>query len=92
MPTMVEYTDSTPALNEYPMRIVSPTRPSPCCVHYMTPVGEETPEGRVIFRYKRCPHCGFTVRLILRELPDTELVETLRRELAVAFTRLDGVA
>jgi hypothetical protein len=89
MLTMVEYTDSRPARNEYPYRIVSPTRPGPCCSRHMAFVGEEIAEGQAIFRYKRCVRCGYTVRCILREVPDPQVVRSLRDSLAVAFSRLD---
>jgi hypothetical protein len=86
---MVEYTDSAPALNAYPHRIVSPSRPSRCCTGAMALLGEELTEGRVIFRYKRCRHCGYTVRLIIREMPDPGQAEALRQLLAVAFSQLE---
>ncbi len=82
MPTMVEYRDSTPPVNEYPHRIVSPTRPGPCCFHSMAFVSTELAEGFTVFRYKRCLRCGYTVRRILREVPDPALVEALRHDLA----------
>ncbi len=87
MGTIVEYTDRKAAENRYPHRIISPSRSGPCCFSNMTEFGEEEREGRWIYRYRRCKHCGYTVRLIVRELPDTELIEDLRRVLATAFVR-----
>ncbi len=52
-------------------------------------VSAELREGRTVFRYKRCLHCGYTVRRILRAVPDAVLLAALRQELAVAFSRLD---
>ncbi len=52
-------------------------------------VSAERREGRMVFRYKRCLHCGYTVRRILREVPDPVPLAALRQELAVAFARLD---
>ncbi len=89
MPTRVEYTDQRPAVDEYPLRIVSPPRPSSCCASCMTFVSEEIHDGPAVFRYKRCSCCGYTVRHILRKVLDASLTETLRRDLAVAFSRLD---
>jgi hypothetical protein len=89
MPTLVEYTDSTPALNAYPDRLISPTRPGPCCAGGMAFVSGELCEGLTVFRYKRCVRCGYTVRHIVRKVLSTALVDALRHELAIAFTRVD---
>jgi len=35
--------------------------------------------------YRRCPRCGFTVCLILREVPDEAMLAALRHALARAF-------
>ena len=87
MPTIVTYTDREPAANRYPQRIVSPCRPGPCCFSDMEEVGAARQEGRWVFQYRRCRQCGFTVRVILREIPDRVLVEELRQILANAFVR-----
>ncbi len=87
MPTIVTYTDREPAANRYPQRIVSPSRPGPCCFSDMEEVGTARQEGRWVFQYRRCRQCGFTVRVILREIPDTVLAEQLRQILATAFVR-----
>lgn len=98
MPTIVEYTDSKPAKNEYPIRVVSPTRPGPCCAVGLADLGfvEREPRkdgawasGAWVWHYRRCPECGFTVRRVVRFEPDPRLVVELRRTLATAFTRND---
>jgi hypothetical protein len=87
MPTIVSYTDQKPSKNEYPKRIVSPSRPGPCCFSDMAEVGKAMEEGRWVFQYRRCRTCGFTVRVILREIPDPDLVKELRRTLLTSFVR-----
>jgi hypothetical protein len=52
-------------------------------------VSAELHEGATVFRYKRCVHCGYTVRHISRKVLSVTLVNALRRELAIAFSRLD---
>ncbi len=87
MATIVTYTDREPATNGYPHRIVSPSRPKPCCFTDMAEVGPARVEGRWEFQYRRCRQCGFTVRVILREIPDQVLAAELRQILANSFVR-----
>jgi hypothetical protein len=87
MATIVEYTDCKPPENRYPHRIVSPPRSSACCFSAMEDVGRATREAHWEFRYRRCRTCGFTVRVILRPIPDEALLGDLRAELARAFVR-----
>ena len=87
MATIVEYTDRKKPQSEYPKRIISPTRPQPCCFSDMEELGTSHETDRWVFQYKRCRQCGFTVRVILREIPDEVLVGTLRRILATSFQR-----
>jgi hypothetical protein len=87
MSTIVEYTDRAVPKNEYPRRIVSPTRSSSCCFSKMEDLGPIQREGRWEFQYRRCGKCGFTVRVVLRELADDALIAELRRTLETAFTR-----
>jgi hypothetical protein len=87
MPTIVQYTDREGAVNRYPSKIVSPSRASACCFTDMEDLGEDQTEGRWIYRYRRCRTCGYAVRLVVRELPDSALIERLRKELATALTR-----
>jgi len=74
MATIVQYTDAHPAHNGYPARIISPTRSSPCCFSSMEPVGGPQQEGRWMYQYKRCRTCGYAVRVVGREIPDTALL------------------
>jgi len=87
MSTIVRYTDREPAANQRPQRIVSPCRPAPCCFTDMEEVGRARQDGRWVFQYRRCRQCGFTVRVILQEIPDTVRAEELRQILDRAFVR-----
>jgi len=60
--TIIEYRDSASPLNAYPLRIVSPTRPSACCAARMEQIGRPAIEGAWRFCYRRCAVCGYTVR------------------------------
>jgi hypothetical protein len=53
----------------------------------MEPVGGATREAHWEYRYRRCRTCGFTVRVILRPIPDEALLGKLREELAKSFVR-----
>jgi hypothetical protein len=85
MPAIVKYTDRESATNEYPQRIVSPSRPGTCCFSDMEEIGAAEHDGRWVFQYRRCRACGFAVRIVLREIPDAALADELRRILATAF-------
>jgi len=87
MATIVEYTDRKQPENRYPTRIISPTRPRLCCFTDMEELGTARETDRWVFQYKRCRHCGFTVRVILRALPDEAVAAELRRILATSFQR-----
>jgi hypothetical protein len=87
MATIVEYTDRKEPKNLYPQRIISPPRSGPCCFSDMEEIGTSLEEGRWVYQYKRCRQCGFTVRVILREIPDATLMAELRETLALAFQR-----
>ncbi len=87
MPTIVEYTDVKPPENRYPWRIVSPSRSGPCCFSEMQEIGEVQRDERWECVYKRCRRCGFTVQMILREIPAEALVASLRHELRRVFRR-----
>jgi hypothetical protein len=87
MVTIVTYTDRKPPENRYPRRIISPSRPGPCCFSDMEEVGTAQQEGHWVFQYRRCRGCGFTVRVILREIPDASLAAELRQILATSFVR-----
>ncbi len=87
MATIVTYTDQRPPENRYPERIISPPRPGPCCFSDMEEVGRAQQQERWVFQYRRCQQCGFTVRVIVREIPDAALLEELRKILATSFVR-----
>jgi hypothetical protein len=87
MSTIVEYTNGKPPENLYPWRIVSPARSGPCCFCEMEEIGETQREERWEYVYKRCRQCGFTVQVILREVPNEALVARLRKELQHSFRR-----
>ena len=87
MPTIVEYTDTKSPQNQYPHRIISPSHASPCCFSNMAEIGPGVEGDHWVYRYKRCGACGFTVRLVVRALPDAALVASLRKVLSTAFQR-----
>jgi hypothetical protein len=87
MGTIVQYTDRQRPQNDYPKCIVSPTRARPCCFSDMEELGTAHETDRWVYQYKRCRQCGFTVRVILREIPNEVLVGTLRRILETSFQR-----
>ena len=87
MPTIVEYSDHKPPTNRYPHRIISPPRAADCCFSEMEELGRPQEDARWVYRYRRCRRCGFAVRVILREIPDTALVTSLRETLAHSFVR-----
>lgn len=87
MATIVEYTDQKRPENLYPVRIISPPRPGPCCFSDMEEVGEPQEDDRWIFQYRRCKRCGFALRVILREIPNASLAADLRKTLANSFVR-----
>jgi len=81
MATIVEYNALKAPLNAYPIRIVSPPAPSPCCLTHMEQVGSLQEEDGWQFYYKRCPVCGFTVRYFLpRPWEDEDLVDLFTDE------------
>ncbi len=87
MATIVEYTDRKAPTNQYPQRIISPSKSGPCCFSDMEEIGRTKEEGRWVYQYKRCKQCGFTVRVILREIPDATLINELRKTLQNSFVR-----
>ncbi len=87
MATIVEYTDQQAPCNEFPTRIISPTKSSPCCFSHMDVLGDIQREGQWEYQYKRCRTCGYTVRFVIREVPNEALIQELRNILAVSFQR-----
>jgi hypothetical protein len=61
--SIVLYTDRDRPLEEYPRRIISPARPSSCCVEENRErIGGVEQEAGEAYFYKRCRVCGHTVR------------------------------
>jgi hypothetical protein len=87
MPTIVEYADTKVPLNRYPHRIISPSHSSPCCFSDTEEIGPEAHGDHWVYRYKRCRVCGFTVRVVLRTIPDAALLASVRKILSTTFQR-----
>jgi len=85
--TIVEYTDRTPPRNDYPVRIVSPLLPAPCCASAMAEIGDPQTDGLLLFQYRRCPVCGFTVRKILAKRLGQAWMNRLRTALVHSLVR-----
>ncbi len=79
MPTIVTYTDKQPPRNQFPQRIISPTRSGPCCFSAMEAVGGVGRDDRWEYTYRRCRTCGFTVRVVVRPLPDQAEIAKLKK-------------
>lgn len=75
VPSIVEYRDDRPALNAYPTRILSPSRPSACCADGMALLGAPQRDGAWEYYYKRCGRCGYTVRFYTSQGLDAILDE-----------------
>ncbi len=87
MPTIVTYTDTAPPRNQFPRRIISPTHSGPCCFSHMVNLGTVRRDERYEYVYRRCRTCGFTVRVIVRYLPDQALLANVRKRFATLLTR-----
>ena len=87
MGTIVEYTDQKKPRNQFPKRIVSPLRSSPCCFSDMDEIGAPQEGDRWVVQYQRCRTCGLALRVIVRELPDRALIRDLRHTLVNSFVR-----
>ena len=87
MPSLVTYTDQQPPANRYPHQIISPPRAGDCCFSAMEWLDVPQRDVRWIYQYRRCPQCGFAVRVILHAIPNAALANSLREELAHAFVR-----
>ena len=87
MATIVRYRDHERSTNDFPKKIISPSRQSLCCFSHMEEIGGTQREGRWPYQYRRCRTCGFTVRFILPEIPDAELLQEVRDILATALVR-----
>lgn len=87
MVTIIEYTDRKAPQNLYPVRIISPTSAGPCCYADMEEIGASGRTARWVFQYRRCRHCGFTVRVIVRPILHEAALTALRKILAKSFLR-----
>ncbi|MFB3818570.1 MAG: hypothetical protein ACE147_12970 [Candidatus Methylomirabilales bacterium] len=85
MTTIVLYRDGDAPVNEYPERIVSPTRPRACCPAFTAPVGRPWVEGRARLQYARCARCGFTVRRVLAAAPDPAVLRAVQEAFRPLF-------
>jgi len=88
MRTIVEYNGGKAPLNAYPIRIVSPPTPSPCCLIQMEQVGDHGEEDGWQFYYKRCWLCGFTVRYFLPRSWETDDLVDLFTDEELAILRV----
>jgi hypothetical protein len=86
MSTIVTYTDAEPTYGQFPQRIISLTPSRPCCLSSIEDLGRVRREERYEYAYRRCRTCGFTVRLIVRHLPDQVRIADVRK----LFTTLIG--
>lgn len=63
--SIIRYSDDQPAKNDYPKRIVSPTKPSRCCKDKnRAEVGKVREEDGFKYTYSVCKSCGYAVRYI----------------------------
>ena len=86
MPSLVPYTDQEPPTNRYRHQLIAPPRAGVCCVSAMAWLDARR-DVRGVYQDRRCRRCGFTVRVLRHEIPDTTRVATLRESLARAFLR-----
>lgn len=82
-PTIIEYTDQSQAICDWPTKIISPTKPSRCCMSMMQTVGHPHHDGISRFQYKVCRTCGFAVR----SMQDYPVPEYLFWDLRQFFAR-----
>ena len=87
MLSTLTYTDQQRPANRYRYRIISPSRAGDCCFSAMEWLDVPQVDVRWVYQDRRCRQCGFAVRVILREIPDTTLVASLPEALAHAFVR-----
>ncbi len=87
MPTIVTYTDAEPPSAEFPQRIISPSRSSPCCLSGMEDLGTVQADERYEYAYRRCRTCGFTVRTIVRPIIDEARLAAVRKVFAETIGR-----
>lgn len=88
--TIVRYNDLQIPVNEFPILIVSPSHSGPCCFLAMKVFQQEFHEGMAIYQYKRCELCGYTVRHVLRIVPDAWMIADLKKAISRTLRREHG--
>ena len=78
MPSMVSHAEESQPTNRYSHQIISPPRAGACCFSVMEWLDAPQRDDRWVFQYRRCRRCGFTVRVILREILNAALIASLR--------------
>ena len=78
---IIRYSDSEKPKNDYPKRIVSPSKPSSCCTdENKTEVGTVREVEGFKFAYRICDSCGHAVRYFYPAVEGTsEEVKTYRK-------------
>jgi len=71
---MVTYTDEHPPTTRYRHQLIAPPRAGVCCVSAMEWLDAPQRDVRGVYQDRCCRRCGFTVRVILRELRDAALI------------------
>ena len=70
--TIIRYSDDESPRNEYPKRIVSPSRPSRCCTdNNRETVGNMREVEGFKFCYKICKECGHAVKYFFPAIDST---------------------
>jgi ribosomal protein S14 len=77
MPSLVPSTDQRPPTNRYRHQMIAPPRASVCCVAAMEWLDAPQRDVRGVYQDRRCRRCGFTVRVLLRELSDAAWIARL---------------
>ena len=81
MRNIIRYSDDDPPRNDYPKRIISPSRPSSCCRDVNREVVGSTREiDGFKFCYKICQKCGHAVKFYFPAVDSTsEAVKEYRQ-------------
>jgi hypothetical protein len=87
MDSIIEYRNDQAAMNGYPRRIVSPTRPSSCCMQHMERIGRPAFDAAWRFYYKRCTVCGYAVRCFYA--PSILAILEAAREIKLTFAEMN---
>jgi hypothetical protein len=78
---IIRYSDAEKPRNDYPKRILSPTKPSRCCTdENRVSVGPVREVDGFKFTYKICRHCGYALRFYYPAVESTsEAIKGYRR-------------